>query len=72
MALQPLPQRARGESEDGGGGAAESMRVPDVAGRQAATAQINFGSPWLGLASNLPQASSEASVLRLCVGSWEG
>lgn len=71
MALLPPPQRARGESEDGGGGAARSVRVPDMAGRQA-TAHTDLGSTWTDLAFSLPRAASQAPALGLCLGSREG
>lgn len=38
-------------------------------GRQAATAQTNFSSTWLGLAFSLPQAASQTLALSLCLGS---
>lgn len=56
MVLLPPPQTARGGSEDGGDGAAESMRVPDVAGRQQqpTLTRAQFGRTWYSASSRLP------------------
>lgn len=49
MELQPWPRRARGESEDGGGGVAASVGVPDMTGggNGPDPRQLTLAGPWV-------------------------
>lgn len=55
--LLPPPQRARGESEDGGVCSREHE-----GSRQVATAQTDFSLPWPGLAFSLPRPQPSDSA----------